>query len=93
MTKVLKDTIKKAMQNYRENYKNYGGHKFYLDLATGELWIDWYVSANDWTEYKDKNIIEVPVGHAWSHFGTTKAGLEWAVEDLNKCGFEVEVIA
>ena len=93
MTKVSKSTIREVMKDYRENNRNYGGYHVQLNLTTGEMWIDWFIDGNSWNEYKDENIIDVPVAHVMNHFGATIEALSFAVEDLNKDGFRVEVVA
>lgn len=58
--------IKKAIGNAkRSNF-----YRIYLNKTTGKVWTNTYASCNSWTQYQDKNIVEVTSGYGkYSIFG------------------------
>lgn len=51
--------IKKAVGEYKNWIKRDWGYvaKIMLDVSTGEVWTDCFISSNDWKEYHSSNII------------------------------------
>lgn len=53
--------IKKAVGDYRRwiNSVPSGDANILLDISTGEVWTDCYLSSESWKSYGDKNIISL----------------------------------